>query len=210
MKILKFFLFSFFLFFFLGSLVSAGTVGMGVKWYTESEIVNENMQRCISYGLYNPEPFDMPVMGFFEATDGLADIYVKQEPTLIPVHTSSINAIPKDVCFNIPKVYEENCILGLFCERICPEQVPGEPWKNEVRFSGNIIGKYILLENLSSSGVGTGSKTGSSIAVPLALAVQCIPEERNQVAFYATIAVVVIVLIAIILWLTKKSKKKRN
>ena len=205
MKILQFFLFSFFLFFFLGTLVSAATVGMGVRWYKESAIVNEGTQACIEYGLYNPEPWDVPVYGYLEATGDLAKIYVKTEPTLIPVNTSSKEAIAKTICFDIPKTYEENCVLGLFCERECQESEIA--YENYVRLRGEVIGRYTY--DATAFGGGTGSATGTSVAIPLELAISCQPQERNKPVFYGTIGILIIAIALIIWLLTRRSKKKR-
>lgn len=209
MKILKFFLFSFFLLIFLGSLISlanAATVGMGVRWYKESAIVEEGKQNCIEYGLYNPTPWEVPVYGYLEATGDLEKIYVKNDPMLVPVNTSSDHAINKQICFNIPKVYGESCILGAFCERTCPEHTA--TYEKEVRLKGEVIGMYTY--NSAEFGGGTGSTTGTSVAVPLELAISCQPEERNQVAFYATIVVIIVAIILIIWLLTRKPKKQKK
>lgn len=206
MKHLKFFIFFFFLFLFLGTLASAATVGMGVRWYKESAIVSEGKQVCLDYGLYNPAPWDVPVYGYLEATGGLEKIYVKNDPIVVPINTSSDKAILKQICFNIPKVYDESCILGAFCERSCPESTPS--YANEVRLKGEVIGMYTY--DAAAFGGGTGSTTGTSVAVPLELAISCQPEERNQVAFYATIAVIVIAIILIIWLLARKPKKQKK
>lgn len=204
-----FFFFSFFLLIFLGSFVSAGTIGMGVKWYTESEFVQEGTIKCVSYGLYNPAPFDVPVNGYLEATDELENLYVKNSPILVPVNTSSGNAISKEICFNIPKVYEENCILGAFCERKCPapSSNPEILYPNEKRFKGDVVGRYEFDASVTG---GTGSSTGSSVAVPLEMIVLCQSKERDQTAFYATIAVIIIAIFVIIWLLTRKSKKHKK
>jgi hypothetical protein len=180
-------------------------VGMGVKWYTESELVKENTIKCIGYGLYNP--FDVPVMGYVEPTNTLVNISSIVEPILVLENTSSTNAIPVEICFNIPKVYKQDCILGMFCERTCPETSSvDEPYKNEVRFEGDVVGKYLQLDQATGA---TGSKTGSSVAVPLELVVICQPKERNDTLMYITFAIVIIALIAII-WLIIKQAKNKN
>lgn len=188
------------------SFVNSSSVGMGIKWYTESEIVDENINHCVLYGLYNPSPFDVDVQGYLEASGQLEELYLETTPVLVPKFTSSANAVPIQICFNVPKVYVENCILG-FCERICPVKDPEVPYKNEQRFKGNIIGKYTF--SLDEQSVATGSKTGTAVSVPLELIVKCNAEQRNNTAMYITFAIILIV-IALIIWQMTKFLHKRK
>ncbi|MBU4482065.1 hypothetical protein KKC16_01270, partial [Patescibacteria group bacterium] len=172
------------------SFASASSVGMGIKWYTESEIVDENIKHCVVYGLYNPYPFDTDVEGYLEASGQLEVLYIETTSTLVPKFTNSTNAIPIEICFNVPKVYNESCILG-FCERICPVKDPETPYKNETRFKGSIIGKYSFF--LGEQSAATGSKTGTAVAVPLELIVKCSAKQRNNKAMYTTFILILIV-----------------
>ncbi len=161
------------------------TVGVGIKWKTESEIVKEGSRVCITYGLYNP--FDEDVMGFLKATRDLENISEAEEPKLIPAGTDSEHAIPTQICFTIPKVYKEDCLLfGYFCERKCEEE--------QVVFEGEVVAAYQL-----KGMEGTGSVTGSSFAVPLRLLVECEPMKRNLTPLYFLIALVVLLILSIIL-----------
>lgn len=165
--------------------LAEATVGVGIKWKTESEIVEEGSTQCITYGLYNP--FDEDVMGFLEVTGDLENISKAEEPKLIPAGTDSEHAIPTQICFFIPKVYKEDCLLpGLFCEKKCEEE--------QVILKGQVVAAY----QLKAIG-GTGSTTGSSFAVPLSLIVKCEPVKRNLMPLYLLIALVAVLILLIVL-----------
>ena len=144
------------IFLFMAGTVSAD-VGIGLKWFTESEYVNEGEQKCITYDIYNP--FDTDVTGFLEATDDLEKISHAEEPKLIPAHTSSSKAIPTQVCFNVPMVYKEESFFGLLPKKQCSE--------GEVTIRGEVVAAYKL-----TGGTGTGSMTGASFAAPLKIRVR--------------------------------------
>jgi hypothetical protein len=80
---------------------ACATIGIGLKWSTESEIAQAGENACITYGIYNP--FDRDVNGYLEATGDLKEIYTAEEPKLIPASTSSQNAVQTEICFKIPK-----------------------------------------------------------------------------------------------------------
>jgi hypothetical protein len=152
------------------------SIGIGIKWTTESEFINENQERCITYGIYNP--FDTDVMGYLTATQELAGLYQAEEPKLIPAHTSSGEAIPTNICFTVSEVYEEKSYLGFLPKRQCSEE--------QVTLKGEIMAAYVL-----ESGPGMGSVTGVSFASPLRLRVTCTPLERNWTPVYAIIILIV-------------------
>ncbi len=160
--------------------VVQATVGIGIRWYTEAEIVSENSQKCVTYGLYNP--FDRDVYGYIEGLGNLSDIYESEEPKLIPGGTSSDENIPTQICFDIPKVYREDCLAGFFlCSRECEEE--------QVIYNGEVQAAYTL----ESTG-GTGSATGSSMAARLRLKVQCEPYQKDWTPLYAIVIIVVIII----------------
>jgi len=201
--------FSFFILFSIAIVLAAGmaqaeTIGIGIKWFTESEVVGENAEHCINYGLYNP--FDVDINGMLDATGDLKKISRADEPIPVPKNTSSADAKPAKICFDVPKVYKEDCILG-FCKRECPEKVSVEPWKNEIRIEGNIIAVYVLPETALSA---TGSKTGISGSVPLELVVKCEPKSRNTAGMYATMAGIAVLAALIIFLIARVAKKRRR
>jgi hypothetical protein len=151
-------------------------VGIGIKWFTESESVNQGEQKCISYGIYNP--FDTEVNGYLEATKGLEKIFSAEEAKIIPAHTSSTNFVPTQICFNIPRVYQEDSFYGYFTQRECSEK--------EVILAGEVVAAYKL-----NSGSGTGSATGASFAAPLKLKVACTPLKRDLTPVYVFAALII-------------------
>lgn len=170
------------------------SVGIGLKWSTESEMVNEGKELCINYGLYNP--FDQDVTGYLEATKELNSSFTSEQPKLIPANTSSNNSINSEICFKFDNVYKKKCILGLFCERKCDKLKT---------YSGEVMAAYSLPEK----GGGTGSVVGTSFAAPLKLTVKCEPLERNKGLLYSSIAVIVIIIL-IIIFLSKRKKRKHR
>lgn len=191
-----FFIFCLTFFFILSSANEsyAATVGIGLKWFTESEYVKEGTIKCIDYGLYNP--FDQDVRGYLVATKDLESLYDAEKPKLIPANTSSKNAILTKICFKIPKkVYQENCILGMMCKKKC-ENI------EEKSYKGEVIAQY----DISRPNQGVGSVVGSSFAAPLELKVKCEKKERN----WLPLILVVIIVAAIIVWQLIKRKHKNR
>jgi len=174
----------------LAGTVSAD-VGIGIKWFTESEPVNEGEQKCLVYGLYNP--FDTDVKGFLEATRDLTSIYQAEEPKLVPANTSSKEALPAQICFSIPKVYKEDSFYGFLPQRQCGVE--------DVMLKGEVVAAYKL-----SDGAGLGSATGASFAAPLKLQVRCDPVDRNWIPVYA----IIILMVAGILGLVYTKKKRSS
>jgi len=170
-------------------------VGIGIRWNTEWAEVNENSKACITYGLYNP--FDTQVNGYLKATKDLEKLAETEDPKPVPAGTSSNHTIPTEICFNIPKVYEEDCLfLGMLCEKKCEE-----PKK---AYDGEVLASY---KSLSIGGMG--SATGSSFAVPLRIEVKCNPYQRDFTPVYVLVlAVVIIALLA--LYFTRARKKVKR
>lgn len=162
----------------------AADVGIGIKWTEESAFVSEGQKKCLNYGIYNP--FDTDVTGFLTATKDLEALYESEDPKLIPAETSSSEAIPTEICFEIPKLYNEESILGLFKKRSCDEQ--------QVTLTGEVMAAYKL-----GDATGTGSITGASFAAPLRLKVTCNPLERDMLPLYVVLIAILMVLIGIAL-----------
>jgi len=98
------------------------------------------------------------------------------------------------MCFNIPKVYKEDCLLlGMLCEKKCEE-----PKKT---YDGEVMASY---ESVSTGG-GVGSSTGTSFAVPLKIEVTCEPYDRDFTPAY--VLTVLIIGVLLIYLLRKKVKK---
>ncbi|MCK5476775.1 MAG: hypothetical protein KAI55_02555 [Candidatus Aenigmarchaeota archaeon] len=171
------------------------TVGIGIKWFTVGEYVNENSQYCLEYGLYNP--FDEEVFGYLTAVKDLENIYEAEEHKLIPSETSSKKAIMTKICFNIPKTYKEDCLIGnLLCERTCNEE--------QVVYNGEVMAAYELKGNAG----GTGSATGTSFAAPIKLMVECEPKNRDWTLVYILVFLAIVICIRI-LWKKKMENGKK-
>ena len=192
MKHAKLIIIFLFIFFIIVLPFSYATVGIGIRWYTEKEKVSENSEFCVNYGLYNP--FDEDVMGYLTAGKELSSFYVSEDAKNIPSKTSSKNNIMTKICFTIPKIYKEDCLVGNFflCKRECKEE--------QKIYEGEVMASYNLKNR-----EGLGSATGTSFASPLKLIVMCEPKERNW-----TPVVIIIILMLIAIWFRFKKKPKKE
>ena len=182
----------FLIFIFLFLIPSSLGGGIGIRWYTESEIVEEGKTYCINYGLYNP--FEGDVYGYLKATGDLENISQAEPPKLIPEYTSSSQAIPTRICFTIPRVYNLSCIFPNFlCERKCDKQVVLE---------GEVLASYYIKEEE----VGMGSRTGASFAAPLRLYVKCEEMKRD----YTPLIIIFLGICGIAIFLRRKKLRKKR
>ncbi|MFH1978211.1 MAG: hypothetical protein ABIJ92_02715 [Candidatus Aenigmatarchaeota archaeon] len=181
-------------------------VGIGIGWTTESESVHEESTKCVTYNLYNP--FDQDVNGRIEALGQIKDMSEAEEPKIIPAGTSSKEALPTEICFTPPKVYQDDCILGpLLCSRTCDENQELIEGDYEVIRSGDLIthvlyrGEVQAAYDLKHRG-GTGSATGSSISATMKIIVPCEILEKDAltglILHPASVYVGVIVIVIII------------
>lgn len=167
--------------------------GVGLSWSTETELVNENKVHCIDYGLYNP--WDEDVYAILSTSDELSSIVsvIERDSMLIKAGTSSSNAIPVRICFEVKKIYKESCILGMMCEKKCEE--------TQAEYSGQIIVKEKVPDTLQ----GSGSSVALDVAAPLKIKVTCEKTERS----YTPLIIILITLILLILigWFLIKKKR---
>jgi len=177
-------------------------VGIGLKWGTEGETVQEDVKHCVTYFLYNP--FDTDVMGYLKASGELEELVEAEEAKLIPAGTSSDEAIATAICFNVPKIYEETCGLGGFsCERLCEE--PQKIYKGEVQAA----------YNLNYAG-GTGSATGTSVSARMKLLVNCKKVEKDPITGFITepttvyAGVAVLIILVVLLRLRRKGGGRKK
>jgi len=100
------------------------SAGVGIKWGEESVVVKENEKTCLSYGVYNPWPRDSYVG--ISVSKGLEDVLFAydSEGVLVPSETSSDEAIPIELCFDVVEVYDKDCLLGdsFICELKCNDK----------------------------------------------------------------------------------------
>lgn len=162
--------------------------GVGIMWSTQAELVDEGDSHCVQYGVYNP--WDEDVNAKLEPSDDFSEILEKteSEATFIAAQTMHENAISLELCFSVPKVYEEECVLGNWlCEQKCEEP--------EKAYEGDII---VAEEKDDSSGV---SATALGVSVPLRLIVKCNAHPVDWVPVYILIIIIIILLIALIIFL---------
>ncbi len=172
------------------SLVSMNMVSaIGIVWSTEGEYVDENSDKCITYGTYNPSSND--IKSRIEVTGSLGEVIIgaSTEEKIIKAHTPPTDAEQIDFCFKVPSVYKKDCIIGdVLCEQRCEEETKS--------FKGEII---MTEEPLDSSG-GTGSGATVSASAPLTLVVNCVEYERDWSLAYVVGIVIVLVLLGILLY----------
>lgn len=166
----------------------AARKGVGIVWNTETELVMEGTTHCVEYGIYNP--WEEDVTAQLSVSGGLTSIIKGQdsEQKFITAQTFHEDAVPIQLCFDIAKVYTEDCSLGPFlCEQKCEAE--------QVEYEGLIEAK----EKESGSTSGTGSLTALGVSVPLKLKVRCDAHDRNYTAIYASSAAVLGIALAIML-----------
>lgn len=177
---------------------------VGIKWFTESELVTEGEDVCIPYGAYNPSSQDILVN--VEITDGLIDVVKgsSSEETFVPANTASKDSKEIRFCFTVPEVYEPDCLIaGMVCEQVCE----GERSK----FSGEVVMTERAADAEGSSGAGSGISLSAS--APLSLEVACNAYPRNYTPVYSVGIALVAILLVVAIYRknsNKKSKKKRK
>lgn len=170
--------------------------GVGIVWDTETEIVTENTEQCVQYGVYNP--WEEDVTAILSVSSELKDIIIKEESEekLIPKGTTHDVAVPIEFCFKVAKVYKEDCLVGNFiCEQACKDE--------QVVYEGKIIA---MEASKGTSAGAAGSSTALGVSVPLKLKIKCSPHPRDWTLVY--VAIIIIVIILIILMLLKKQKNR--
>ena len=170
---------------------------VGIKWYTEGEVVNENSEKCIKYGAYNPSGNDIKVK--IEVTDSLKDIISGEsfEDKIVKAATKSSEAEEINFCFKVPEVYEKDCLIGnLVCEQRCEQETKS--------YSGDVI----MTEALVGTGGGAaGSGATIAASAPLELVVSCVKHDREWGLVYITAIIIVLCIFGI--WLYKKYSKPK-
>ncbi len=171
------------------------SAGVGIKWEEESVIVDEKEEACLTYKVYNPWPESSEVViGLSEELEEILTIQ-DAESKLIPANTASGDAIPIEFCFEIPRVYERDCLVGgLICEQSCS----GE----------NIVYEGEVVVGSVPGGVESGgSATTMSVSAPLRIRVNCEEAGRNFTVVYMLLGVISLMGIVILTRKKRKSKK---
>ena len=159
--------------------------GVGLIWNTQTEIINENIKQCIEYGVYNPGSQEVNV--YLEAEGNIKNVAEKVEskPKLIQPGTEHEDAIPLEICFYIPEVYDKDCLIGNY---ICKQTCQGE----EISYDGSVNAYEVIEQNQ----VG-GSAAGLGVSAPLTLMIKCSEHSRDWSLLYIIIIIIVGLLIGL-------------
>ncbi len=172
------------------------TQAVGILWTTEKEMVNEMSPHCIEYGVYNPSSEDANVK--LSVSESLKDVVQGENSHIkfVQAGTKHNDAVVVELCFQVPKVYEADCIAGDFlCEQSCTQ--------DEVSFTGEIM----AIEMTDNNAGGMGSATTVGASVPLTLRVKCNPYGRDWSPVYIVVVVVAAAGIAGRVYTNRKKKK---
>lgn len=175
--------------------ISYARKGVGIVVNSQSEVVEENREVCINYGIYNP--WDEDVRAALETEGEINQILsnYKSEERLIPAGTLHNNALTVKLCFGVLDVYKDDCLVGnLLCEQKCEQP--------QVIYSGDVA----VIEKSAQGQDSTGSQTSLGVSAPLTIKVNCQKSPRNYTPLY--FALFIIVLIIFVIWLLSKNKKK--
>ncbi len=169
--------------------------GVGILWSTETVVVNENEERCVEYGLYNPWDEDITVN--LETSKEINEILKTKDVDTVNIvaFTTHENSIPAKLCFDVPEVYEKDCLIGnVLCEKRCDQ----EPI---------VYGGEIIVSEKPTATQNGGSSTSSSASSRLNVKVNCTPEARNLIPLYLVIIVILVIVIASMLYQKRKIQK---
>ncbi|MFH0956603.1 MAG: hypothetical protein V1813_01945 [Candidatus Aenigmatarchaeota archaeon] len=182
-------------------IVAAATAGqanaVGIVWSTEREIVSELSPHCIEYGVYNPSGADATVQ--LSVSDSLKPVVqgASSRTEAVAAGTTHDKAVVVNLCFQVPKVYDANCLAGDFlCEQACAQ--------DEVSYAGEVM----ALELNDEQGGGIGSQTTVGASVPLTLRVKCNPYGRDWSPVYLLVAAVAVAGIAGRMYMKRGRKAK--
>jgi hypothetical protein len=182
-------------------LLLSSVSAVGIKWYTEQESVSENSEKCIPYGAYNPSSRDIGV--HIEVTGNIQEIITTSAVTdeLVPAKTSSANAKEINFCFTMPKIYQDDCLVGnLICEQTC--QSPAQSFTGDVVMTETMIG---------NAGGTAGSGTTIAASAPLTLTALCQEKSRDwSIAYLSAILVCAIVFMSALYIKYRKPKIERD
>ncbi len=167
---------------------------VGIVWSTEKEMVNELAPHCIEYGVYNPSSVDATVK--LSVSDSLQSVTsgVYSHTEMVPAGTRHDHAVRLQLCFQVPMVYDAECLIGdsMLCEQACQQE--------EVSYTGEIMA--VEVDSDETGGMGSSTTVGAS--VPLTLRVKCNPYNRDWSPVYITVIVVACVAIAGRVYMKKK------
>lgn len=181
----------------VASLLPVQADAVGIVWTTEKEMVNEISPQCITYGVYNPSVEDANVM--LSVSESLKPVIqgVVSHSQLVTAGTKHDQAVQLELCFQVPMVYDADCLAGNFlCEQACTQ--------DEIVYAGEIMA--IEVNDESEGGMGSATTVGAS--VPLTLRVRCNPYQRDWSPVYLIVIVVAAAGIAARIYTKKKKRNK--
>lgn len=183
--------------FFLILNIAYARKGVGIVVNSQAEVVDENKQICLDYGIYNP--WDEDVKAALETQGDINNILsnYQSEEKIIPAGTTHSNALPVKLCFRVTDVYKDDCLIGnLLCQQTC--QSP------QVTYNGEVA----VVEKSQQNQDSTGSQTNLGVSAPLAIKVRCQKSPRNYTPLWA--GLFVLVLLIFIIWILIKNKKSKT
>jgi len=168
--------------------------GVGIKWTSESAYVDDKSSVCLDYGIYNP--WDEDINAQLGVSKELQEVIrVKETETVfVKANTPNTNSVPVKLCFDIPKVYKDDCLIaGIMCEQTCS--------LGEVNYKGEVIATGSGTE----VSAGSGSTATVSASVPLEIRIKCNQQGRSYVELYVGILVLILIIVGIVFF-TKRKK----
>jgi len=175
------------------------SAGIGIKADRESLLVEEGSRVCLSdYAVYNPWDDDSYVN--VEVSGELENLLKveEREPIFVPAYTMHNKAIPVEFCFEIPKIYDEDCLIGdlMFCEQACEVE--------QKVYSGEVVVSSVPSSEIGGAG---GSVTTMSVSAPLNLRVKCDAHLRSYTPGYILLAIISLGAIIFFVYLRYRKPK---
>lgn len=161
--------------------------GVGIVYGNEYLKAEEEGITCISYGIYNPWNDNATVR--VSAGGELMEIVQNTTVLEIPAKTRHKQAVPVEICFKIPKIYDEECLFWkIGCKKECRE--------NLVEYTGEVIASEIT----AVSGGGTGSRVTGAVTAPLTVRIKCEEKSRDLISIVGLIGLIVFAILSAAIW----------
>lgn len=161
--------------------------GSGIVY--DSEIVNlpEEATSCIEYKVYNP--WDRPTNIKVSARGDLESIVLDSKTIPVEANVFHEEAIPLELCFKIPDLYEEDCLFWkIGCKRECNEE--------KVEYKGDVV----ALELSDSSSSGTGSQITGAVTAPLTIEAKCEAQDRDYLSILGVVGMIIFSIVSVLIW----------
>jgi len=167
-------------------MIPAVDAGVGIVYGVERAEIEEELVTCVAYGVYNPWEDNATVK--VSARGEFANFTMESETVDIPSRTKHQDALPIDICFDIPETYEKECLFWkIGCKKECGE---------EVQYQGEIVASEVV----EYAGGVTGSKVTGAVTAPLTLRINCKETERDMVSIAGLIGLVIFAMLSVLVW----------